>query len=76
MTEPQVLPGAEPLSHAAGPVGVLVIHGFTGSPQSMRPIANACIAAGHTVEMPRLPGHGTTVDDMLTTDWDDWSHHV
>ncbi|MDG1086240.1 MAG: alpha/beta fold hydrolase, partial [Acidimicrobiales bacterium] len=76
MTEPQVLPGAEPLSHEAGPIGVLVIHGFTGSPQSMRPIADACIAAGHTVEMPRLPGHGTTVDDMLTTSWDNWSHHV
>jgi carboxylesterase len=42
----------------------------------MRPIAEACIAAGHTVEMPRLPGHGTSVEDMLTTSWDDWSAHV
>nr|XP_061811367.1 thermostable monoacylglycerol lipase-like [Nerophis lumbriciformis] len=42
----------------------------------MRPIAEACVAAGHTVEMPRLPGHGTTVEDMLTTSWDDWSAHV
>lgn len=71
-----VLPGAEPLSHHGGPVGVLVIHGFTGSPQSMRPVAQACVVAGHSVEMPRLPGHGTTVEDMLTTSWDDWSAHV
>ncbi|MCL4115042.1 UNVERIFIED_CONTAM: hypothetical protein GTU68_008285 [Idotea baltica] len=42
----------------------------------MRPVAEACVAAGHTVEMPRLPGHGTTVDDMLTTSWADWSAHV
>lgn len=76
MTEPAVLAGAEPMSAAGGPVGVLVVHGFTGSPQSMRPIAEAAAAAGHTVEMPRLPGHGTSVEDMLGTDWSDWSDHV
>jgi len=76
MTTPPILPGAEPLSHAAGSTGVLVIHGFTGSTQSMRPIADACIAAGHTVELPRLPGHGTSVEDMSTTSWADWSAHV
>lgn len=76
MAEPPILPGAEAMSAAGGPTGVLVIHGFTGSPQSMRPIAEACAAAGHTVEMPRLPGHGTTVEDILTTSWADWSAHV
>lgn len=67
-----VLPGAESLSAIGGPIGVLVVHGFTGSPQSMRPLAEAYAAAGHTVEMPRLPGHGTSVDDMATTSWSDW----
>ena len=76
MTDLEILPGAEPLSHRGGPIGVLVIHGFTGSPQSMDPIAQACIRAGHTVEMPRLPGQGTNVDDMLNTAWPDWSAHV
>ncbi len=76
MSDLAILAGAEPLSVAGGPTGVLVIHGFTGSPQSMRPLALACADAGHTVEMPRLPGHGTTVEDMLTTGWDDWSAHV
>lgn len=54
-------------------MGVLVLHGFTGSPQSMRPVAEACAAAGYTVELPRLPGHGTSVADMLGTTWGDWS---
>lgn len=75
MTEPALLPGAEPFSHDAGPgaAGALVCHGFTGNPSSMRPLAEAFAAAGFTVELPRWPGHGTTVDDMLTTTWDDWS---
>lgn len=68
-----ILPGAEPLSVAGGPVGVLVLHGFTGNPTSMRGLAEAMVAAGHTVEMPRLPGHGTHVEDMLRTSWADWS---
>lgn len=68
-----LLPGAEPFSAHGGPVGALVLHGFTGSPQSIRPLAQAFAAAGYTVEAPRLPGHGTSVDDMLTTSWSDWS---
>lgn len=68
-----ILPGAEPLSHAGGPEGVLVLHGFTGNPQSMRPLAEACAAAGFTVELPLLPGHGTALEDMVPTRWEDWS---
>ena len=73
MTAPQLLPGAEPWSSDGGPVGVLVVHGFTGNPQSMRPLAEALAAAGHTVSMPLLPGHGTRVEDMVPTRWADWS---
>jgi carboxylesterase len=66
--------GAEPMSHVGGGgSGVLVLHGFTGNPSSLRRQALALAAAGHHVELPRLPGHGTTVDDMLTTSWSDWS---
>jgi len=73
MTAP-VLPGAEPWS-ATGtePVGALCIHGFTGNPSSMRGVAEAFAAAGLHVELPRLPGHGTVVDDMLDTRWEDWA---
>ena len=68
----EVLDGAEPGSWPGGPHGALVIHGFTGTPQSMRPLAEAFAAAGFTTELPLLPGHGTTVEDMVTTSWDDW----
>lgn len=67
------MPGAEPWSSDGGPVGVLVVHGFTGNPQSVRPLAEAFAAAGFTVSLPLLPGHGTRVEDMLPTRWADWS---
>lgn len=70
---PPVLAGAEPQSWSGGPLGALVIHGFTGTPQSMRSLAQAFATAGFTTELPRLPGHGTSLDDMLGTSWADWS---
>ena len=69
----EIMAGAEPMSVEGGPVGVLVLHGFTGNPQSMRPLADAFAAAGYGVEMPLLAGHGTRVEDMLDTNWVDWS---
>jgi carboxylesterase len=76
MTESPILPGAEPFSAPGGPNGALVLHGFTGSPQSMRPLAEAFAGAGFAVELPRLPGHGTSIEDMLETGWADWSAHA
>ena len=72
MTAP-IMAGAEPESIDGGPNGALVLHGFTGNCNSMRGIAHALAAAGFTVELPLLPGHGTTVEDMNTTTWTDWS---
>jgi carboxylesterase len=68
-----IIPGAEPFSADGGPVGVLVLHGFTGNPSSVRGLAEAVASAGYTVECPLLPGHGTSIDDMLGTTWADWS---
>ncbi|MFG2821050.1 alpha/beta hydrolase [Kitasatospora sp. NPDC048365] len=67
-----LLPGAEPFRHRAGPVGVLLVHGFTGSPQSMRPWAEHLAAAGYSVSLPLLPGHGTRWQDLQVTRWEDW----
>ena len=67
-----VLPHAEPYSAAGGPIGVLLVHGFTGSPASMRPWAEHLAADGFTVSVPRLPGHGTTRRDLNATRWTDW----
>ncbi len=71
-----VLPGAEPFAHEGGPVGALLVHGFTGCPQSMRPWAE--YLAGHdlTVSLPRLPGHGTRWQDLNVTRWPDWYGEV
>jgi carboxylesterase len=68
-----VIPGAEPWSADGGPHGALVLHGFTGNPNSMRGLAQAFAAAGFTVGLPLLPGHGTALDDMVPTRWADWS---
>ena len=67
-----VLPGAEPVDLPGGPVGVLLSHGFTGTTQSIRPWAEHLAGAGLTVRAPRLPGHGTSWQDMNDTGWDDW----
>jgi carboxylesterase len=69
---PALLPGAEPYHGGDGPTGVLVLHGFTGSPHSMRPWAEHLAAAGFRVACPRLPGHGTTWQEMNQTRWEDW----
>lgn len=68
----QLLPGAEAFSADGGPVGVVLSHGFTGTPASMKPWADALATAGYTVRLPRLPGHGTTWQEMNTTAWTDW----
>ena len=71
-----VLPGAEPFDHSGGPVGVLLCHGFTGSPQALRGWADYLAARGLTVSLPRLPGHGTTWQDLARTGGDDWFAEV
>ncbi|MFD9485427.1 alpha/beta hydrolase [Streptomyces sp. NPDC059991] len=71
-----VLPGAEPFRHEGGEVGVLLCHGFTGSPQSLRPWADFLAERGLTVELPLLPGHGTRWQDMQLTGWQDWYAEV
>src|SRR5580700_1653579 len=71
-----VMPGAEHYFQSGGNTGVLLCHGFTGSPASLRPWADHLAAAGLTVSVPRLPGHGTTWQDMAHTRWEDWYAEV
>jgi carboxylesterase len=68
----QVEPTAEPFYAAGDATGVLVLHGFTGSPASVRPWGEHLADDGFTVLVPRLPGHGTTWQDMNKTQWTDW----
>ncbi|MFI6929141.1 alpha/beta hydrolase [Streptomyces sp. NPDC050287] len=71
-----VLPGAEPFRHEGGEAGVLLCHGFTGSPQSLRPWAEYLAERDLTVSLPLLPGHGTRWEDMQLTGWQDWYAEV
>jgi carboxylesterase len=67
-----IVAGAEPFRHDGGPTGVLLCHGLTSSPASMRPWAEFLSAAGLTVDVPLLPGHGTSWQELNTTRWPDW----
>ncbi len=67
-----VLAGGEAFQFEGNDIGVLVCHGFTGSPQSMRPLGEAFHRAGYSVSGPRLAGHGTSPEDMAETGARDW----
>ena len=71
---PQVnphLPG-EPFFWEGGPVGVLLVHGFTATPAEVRLLGQYLHTRGFTVAGPLLPGHGTTPQDANRTPWQDW----
>lgn len=72
MSAPHIQPGCEPFSFDGGPVGVLMVHGFTGSPASMRPVGKWLASQGLSVEGVRLPGHGTNIEDLRTRRWTGW----
>ncbi len=70
------VPGAEPFSArgsgARGQVGIVVVHGFTANPTGTRPLGMRLAAAGYSVEVPLLPGHGTSARDLARTRYSDW----
>jgi carboxylesterase len=74
LAEPFVADGDS--SSPAGRVGILLSHGFTGSPASMKPWAEHLANQGYAVSVPRLPGHGTTWQEMNGTTWADWYGEV
>lgn len=65
-------PAIQPYEAGDGRDGVLLVHGFTGTPQSMRTWAEHLAAAGFTVSLPLLPGHGTHWKELNATRWTDW----
>ena len=76
-----VMDGAEPFVFAAGDgpegrTGVLVVHGFTGTPMSVRPWGEHLAAAGFAVRGPLLPGHGTRWQDCNASTHDQWTTAV
>jgi carboxylesterase len=67
-----ISPEAGPFAADGGQVGVLVLHGFTGSPRTVRPWAEYLAAAGLTVRVPLLAGHGASWQNLSKTGWTDW----
>jgi carboxylesterase len=68
---------AEAFAHdGSAEIGVLLCHGFTGSPVSMRPWADHLAEAGFTVRLPLLPGHGTHWRDLNKSPWTEWYAHA
>jgi carboxylesterase len=61
-----------PFYWRGGPVGVLLIHGFTATVAEVRPLAEALLSAGYTVAGPLLPGHYTQPADLNQVRWRDW----
>lgn len=71
-----ILDGAEPFILSGDKRGVLLVHGFTGTPAEMFLLGKHLNEQGYTVLAPRLCGHGTTLEEMASTDWVNWYHSV
>lgn len=67
-----VMPGAEPFRYEGGDTGCVLLHGFTSTPQEMRPLGEFLRDRGFTVRGVLLAGHGTRVEDLHATTWRDW----
>jgi carboxylesterase len=62
----------EPFFYVGNSTGVILIHGFTGSPSELRFLGECLAAEGWTVLGVRLAGHGTTPEELAKTSWEDW----
>ncbi|MDQ0201526.1 alpha/beta hydrolase [Neobacillus ginsengisoli] len=67
-----VLPGAEPFFFNGNHIGILISHGFVGTPQSVRFLGEYISSHGYTVYGARLKGHGTHYEDMERCNYWDW----
>jgi len=66
------LPDAAEYESAGKAPGCLLLHGFTGTPFEVRPVAEALAARGFAVRAPLLPGHGTDVADLMDRRRREW----
>jgi len=70
---PVLMPGAEPVRALnSGERGVLLLHGFTGTPAEMKYLGQNLIDDGYSVVIPRYPGHGTSLQEMAGTGFADY----
>jgi carboxylesterase len=69
---PDHSPYSSPFNGEGPRIGVVLSHGFTGSPHGLRTWAHTLAAAGFAVRMPLLPGHGTSWQELARTTWQQW----
>lgn len=63
---------AKPFFFEGGEHAVLLTHGFTGTPATVRYLGERLRDAGFTVQGICLPGHGTKLEDMRPVRWQDY----
>ncbi len=69
----KILPGARSvLKYNNKMFGVLFLHGFMGNPSEFKYMIERCEEEKFSYFAPRYPGHGTTIEDMITTSGNDW----
>ena len=71
-----VIKGAEPFFHPGNEIGVLISHGFMGTPQSVQYVGESLAQYGYTVLAPRLKGHGTHYLDLEKCTHEDWFNEL
>ncbi|WP_235189307.1 carboxylesterase [Exiguobacterium sp. NG55] len=59
-----VIPGAGAFYYEGNEIGILLCHGFNGTPQSVQDVGIELMKQGFTVYAPRLKGHGTHPEDF------------
>ncbi|MEP7065031.1 MAG: alpha/beta fold hydrolase [Gemmatimonadota bacterium] len=69
-----IIPGAEPLTLTApgAPMGVVLLHGFGDTPQTLASLANRLREDGFDVDVPLLPGHGRTLSEFASSHGGEW----
>jgi len=72
----QIIPTTEPFFFQGGRTGVLLVHGFTGTPKEVRWMGEDLHKNGYTVLGIRLTGHATKPEDMIASRWTDWTASV
>ena len=72
MQRMQIMSSAEPFFYPGGPIGCVLVHGFTGTPKEMRLLGDYLHQQGHTVLGVRLTGHATELTDMMRSRAEDW----
>jgi carboxylesterase len=72
MDDALIVPGAEPFFFPGGPIGCLLLHGFTAMPEEMRWLGEYLAGQDHAALGVRLAGHATHPTDLARTRWSDW----